>query len=204
MKQIYVTERAKTMRSMARQTLTGRWMEAFKVMVVVYSITMLPSIVIPMLLDNTFTMSMLNVYTMIVSGPVTLGVSLYFLKVFRQKEGGIEDILAAFNYMWKSLVLLLTIGVRTFFWLLIFIVPGIIAAFSYSQAFFILADDPSKTPTQCILESKIMMAGNKGRLFCLEFSFLGWGILATIPTGIGNAILGPQVSQLQHSIGSSW
>lgn len=188
---------------MGRQTLAGRWTEAFKVMMVVYAITMLPSVIIPMISHDAFTISALNVYTAIVSGPITLGVSVYFLKVFRQQEGGIQDVLYAFNYMWKSFILLLLILVKTLLWSLLFVIPGIIAAFSYSQAFFILADDPGKSPSLCIQESKAMMAGNKGRLFCLELSFIGWSILAMIPAGIGSMIFQPEFSRMQY-YGDDW
>ena len=171
---------------MALHTLRGRWAEAFKVTLLMYAITTLPSAVIPLISNTAFTASALNVYTMVVSGPTTLGISAYFLQVFRQKEGGIEDLLAAFNYMWKSFVLLVLITVKTLLWLLVFIIPGSIAAFNYIQAFFILADNPQKSPGQCIEESKRLMAGNKAKLFFLELSFIGWALLATIPTGIGS------------------
>ena len=135
-------------------------------------------------------------------GPMTLGISVYFLKVFRQKESGIEDLLAAFNYMWKSFVLLIHIAIRVLLWSFLFIIPGMIAAFRYSQAFFILADNPQKTPRQCIEESKNMMIGNKAKLFFLELSFIGWAFLATIPTGIGSLLFGPDPSQITSAIGA--
>lgn len=188
---------------MALHTLNGRWIEALKVTLLMYAITILPSAILPFISNTAFTMSALNVYTMMVSGPMTLGLSVYFLKVFRQKEGGIEDLLAAFYYMWKSFVLLILVAFRTFLWGLLFIIPGIIAAFRYSQAFFILADNPQKTPRQCIEESKYMMFGNKTKLFFLELSFIGWAILATIPTGIGTMLFGPDPAQITYDVGAS-
>ena len=202
MNHIYVNERTKTIKRMALHTLNGRWGEAFKVTLLMYAITTLPSAVIPFVMNTAFTASALNVYTTVVSGPMTLGICAYFLQVFRQKESGIEDLLAAFNYMWKSFVLLVLIVVRTLLWSFVFIIPGIIAAFRYSQAFFILADNPQKTPGQCIEESKFLMVGNKAKLFFLELSFIGWAILATIPTGIGSLLFGPDPSQITYAIGA--
>lgn len=204
MNHIYVNERAKTIKLMARHTLRGRWTEALKVTFLMYVITTLPSAVIPVISNTAFTASALNVYTMVVSGPMTLGISAYFLQVFRQKESGIEDLLAAFNYMWKSFVLLVLVTVKTILWLFVFIIPGIIAAFNYSQAFFILADNPQKSPRQCIEESKHLMAGNKARLFFLELSFIGWALLATIPTGIGSLLFGPDPSQITYAVGADF
>ena len=67
-------------------------------------------------------------------------------------------------------------------------IPGIIAALRYSQAFYILADDPSKNIMQCISESRDMMMGNKSKLFRLLLSFIGWGILASLASAIVRAV----------------
>jgi len=202
MNHIFVNERTKTIRHMALHTLSGRWVEALKVTLLMYVITTLPSALIPLVSNTAFTASAINVYSLIVSGPVTLGISAYFLQVFRQKEGGIEYLLGAFNYMWKSLVLLILVTVRIMLWTFLFVIPGIIAAFRYSQAFFIMADNPQKTPRQCIEESKYLMDGNKGKLFLLELSFIGWAILAVIPSGIGSMLFGPDPSQITYSVGA--
>ena len=66
-------------------------------------------------------------------------------------------------------------------WALLFIIPGIIAYIRYSQALYILADDPRKGVFQCINESKYLMTGNKAKFFCMNLSFIGWTILANLP-----------------------
>ena len=43
---------------------------------------------------------------------------------------------------------------------------------------------------QCINESKARMQGNKAKFFCLTLSFIGWIILAAIPSGVLGGILG--------------
>ena len=66
-------------------------------------------------------------------------------------------------------------------WSLLLIVPGVIAAYRYSQALYILLDDPAKSPIQCLRESKGMMVGHKQELFMLDLSLLGWYLLGMIP-----------------------
>lgn len=56
---------------------------------------------------------------------------------------------------------------------------------------YILAENPSLSASEAINQSKSMMSGNKWRLFCLEFSFIGWGFLAALTFGIGNLWLTP-------------
>ena len=47
--------------------------------------------------------------------------------------------------------------------------------------------------SEAIRASKELMTGNKWRLFCLEFSFFGWSILAALSLGIGGLFLRPYV-----------
>ena len=55
----------------------------------------------------------------------------------------------------------------------------------------ILAEHPELTAGEAIAQSKAMMAGNRWRLFCLQFSFIGWDILCALTLGIGNLALRP-------------
>ena len=58
------------------------------------------------------------------------------------------------------------------------------AAYSYALAPYILAENPDMTPTEAITRSKEIMYGNRWRLFCLNFSFIGWNILSVFTLGI--------------------
>ena len=77
-------------------------------------------------------------------------------------------------------------------WSLLFIIPGIIAAYSYSMTGYILAENPNMPADEAIARSKQMMDGNRWRLFCLQISFIGWSILSSLLTfGIGDLWLTP-------------
>jgi len=69
--------------------------------------------------------------------------------------------------------------------MLLLIIPGIIAALSYSQAFFILADNPSLSASEVLSKSKEIMDGHKLKLFFLGFNFIGWSFLCILTLGIG-------------------
>ena len=64
--------------------------------------------------------------------------------------------------------------------LMLFVVPGIILAYAYSQAIFIMFDNPHLSALGCLRESRRLMRGSKMRLFRLEISFIGWLIAAYI------------------------
>ncbi|MCR5723817.1 MAG: DUF975 family protein [Treponema sp.] len=73
----------------------------------------------------------------------------------------------------------------THLWALLFFIPGIVKAFSYSQMFFILAEHKNISATKAMTLSKIMTQGHKADLFVMYLSFFGWAILASIPCGLG-------------------
>ena len=79
-------------------------------------------------------------------------------------------------------------------WTLLLVIPGIIAALRYSMTNYILAENPEMKAGEAIDASKELMDGNKWRLFCLGFSFIGWEILAACVPVIGVLVLLPYTS----------
>lgn len=82
---------------------------------------------------------------------------------------------------------------KIFLWSLLFVIPGIVASYSYAMTDYILAEHPELTATQAVARSKEMMYGNRGRLFCLQLSFIGWHFLCLFTFGIGNLWLTPYI-----------
>ena len=112
--------------------------------------------------------------------------------VDRRNEAEIGTMFGYFNF-WKTTAaarLLQTLYIVL--WSLLFIIPGIMAAYSYSMTGYILAENPDMTADEAIARSKQMMDGNRWRLFCLQISFIGWSILSSLLTfGIGELWLTP-------------
>lgn len=55
----------------------------------------------------------------------------------------------------------------------------------YSLTSFIAYDNPEMEALDVVNESAKMMNGNRGKIFLLELSFIGWAILAVFTLGIG-------------------
>lgn len=55
---------------------------------------------------------------------------------------------------------------------------AIVYGFKYALSMFIAVDNPNMRPVDCVNKSAELMNGNKGRLFCLFISFIGWYLLA--------------------------
>ena len=112
--------------------------------------------------------------------------------VDRQKEVEIGTMFGYFQF-WKSAAFArLLKGVYILLWSLLFIIPGVIAAYSYAMTSYILAENPELTASEAIERSKQLMSGNRWRLFCVQISFIGWEILSTLLTfGIGGLWITP-------------
>ncbi len=121
-------------------------------------------------------------------GPLAFGASVFFLSLTRGKENAdLADLFKGFTD--GGFVRLLLLGLMEeifiFLWSLLFLIPGIVKSYSYSQAIFLAYDHPDWDWKQCIDESRRIMDGNKWKLFVLDLSFIGWYIVGILACGIG-------------------
>ncbi len=122
---------------------------------------------------------------------VMVGYACFNLDLVDGEELSVQTLFKYFP-QWKTMLVAgLLQGLYVILWTLLFIIPGIIAAYRYSMTSYILAENPEMGASEAIDRSKELMKGNKWRLFCLHFSFIGWGILCTFTLGIGNLWLTP-------------
>lgn len=68
-----------------------------------------------------------------------------------------------------------------------------VESYSYKPIFFMLFDNHDMSAKEIVEESYEIMYGNKWQWFCLEFSFIGWAILALFTCGVGYLWLVPYV-----------
>ena len=122
---------------------------------------------------------------------IEAGYARFNMDLVDRTEAKLESLFTYFNN-WKTTAATRFLkGLYTFLWSLLFIIPGIIANYSYAMTGYILAEHPELTASEAIEQSKEMMSGNRFRLFCLQFSFIGWSILCSFTLGIGNLWLRP-------------
>ncbi len=120
-----------------------------------------------------------------------VGYAKFNLDLADRMPAAFETLFAYFSYWKTTAISKLLKTLYVFLWSLLFLIPGIVAAYSYSMTDFILAENPYLTPQEALERSKSVMYGNRGRLFCLHLSFIGWHILAALTFGIGSLWLIP-------------
>lgn len=128
----------------------------------------------------------------VLSSVISLGYSRFNLELVDRKREPQVGMLFGYFPHWKNAAIAnLLQFVYVLLWSLLLIIPGIMAAYSYSMTRYIQAEQPELTPSKAIARSKEMMDGNRWRLFCLQMSFIGWNILSMLTLGIGNLWLLP-------------
>ena len=103
------------------------------------------------------------------------------------------DLFTGIRYVLKILGLCIMMLIFELLWSALLLIPGIIAGFRYSQALFILADNPDKGIMQCIRESKEMMKGHKFEYFVLNLSFILWDLLVIVTFGLAAIYVKPYI-----------
>lgn len=205
--------RASDYRAIAREKLAGNWKIAVIVALIAFFLGGLiatsnvniniqvdedTAIVIPSIqtwLINTLRIgTILSIVQFIIGGVIRQGYATHLLKQHDGEELDIKDLFSQFHRFGDGFCLRLLEGLFVALWTLLLIVPGIIAAYSYAMAPFIMAENPEMTASEALGASKALMNGHKWELFCLGFSFIGWNLLGTLTLGIGALFVVPYVN----------
>ena len=115
------------------------------------------------------------------------GFIIFIFNTIRNTPAVYGNLLDGFGIALKLIGLFLLQMLIIFLWSLLLFFPGLIAAYGYRMARYLLIDDPSKGVVQVLRESRQMMRGHKWECFVLDLSFLGWRLLCMIPY-IGNFV----------------
>lgn len=121
---------------------------------------------------------------MLLSAAFALAVIHIYLGLTQGRKPEVADLFSEMSNILPAFCTQFLVGLFTFLWSLLLIVPGIIKACAYSQAMYILAENPGISPMEAINRSKEMMQGHKMEYFLLVLSFFGWTLLAPFTLGI--------------------
>lgn len=135
--------------------------------------------------------SVYALFVFIFGSAVGVGYAQFNLNLVDNRESGVGDLFSKFGMIGKAILTNLLGGLYIMLWSLLFVIPGIVATYSYSMTNYILAENPTISASDALKESKRIMKGNRWRLFCLELSFIGWAILCVFTLGIGYFFLAP-------------
>jgi len=186
---LIILEPASNLRTLGRAALRGNWQKAIMVMLILMVLLDLVGTLLDSLFGTTYTFApgfeirttYSALYSVALIGALNVGLAVFLLRMFRFQDVKVNYIFAGFENFGKAFLLGFLITVFMTLWTLLFIIPGVIAYFRYSQAYYIMHDNPELSAMDCIRKSKEMMVGNKAKLFTTTLSFIGWEVLAMAP-----------------------
>ena len=121
------------------------------------------------------------IVTLIIGGAGKLGYATFNLNLVDHKAASLSDLFSQFHRLGAGFCMNFLQGLYLFLWSLLFVIPGLIKQYSYAMTPYILAEHPELSANEAITRSREIMDGNKWRLFCLGFSFIGWSLLCALP-----------------------
>lgn len=243
--QIIVNESCSTIRYLARQALKDRWVMASVAVLIFSACIEVPPMFINVIFDTSSNLNQLMsgqmqvgdglmgameeimkttgyispssfIYTLLVSGPFTFGITLYFINMVRRNQVDYGQIFGGFSYFGRTLGLsvllsLISLAFAIPFFVLFFIgmitlnlpllilsilslLLLLIPAIMFSMCYFLMVDNVQIGVVGAIGVSWNLMRGNGGKFFLLNLSFIGWFI-------VGGLILNVVISLF--SIGGS-
>lgn len=142
----------------------------------------------------------INIMSMVLS----VGYTLYVLRISRRVQAGVGDLFDAFGLFFRAILISIIPALLVSGWSMVYVlpvtyisvstgamwpfvvglpllIPAFRASYAYRQAVYITLDNPHLNCFQCIALSKTAMEGHKWELLKLDLSFLGWYVLAAIP-----------------------
>lgn len=110
---------------------------------------------------------------------VNAGFMLTCLRVSRGEDIVFADLFDGFSGILPFKILLLQLLASIIIGLaaMLFVIPGIILAFSYSQAMYFLLDNPSMSVIDALRSSRKLMRGHKVEYFVFILSYYPWLLL---------------------------
>ena len=123
----------------------------------------------------------------VVTPALSIGRIMMLQKIADKPSESIKAtyIFKGFKHFWPAFKVMFFNGLFVFLWSLLFVIPGVIKSYSYSQAMYIIAENPELGALAAIRRSKLMMRGRKFDFFVLcELSFYPWFLLLPFTLGI--------------------
>ena len=91
-----------------------------------------------------------------------------------------DSLFDAFPFAGKVILLSIVEGIFIFLWSMLFVIPGIVAAYRYSFAMLNLCENPDLGVMEALDLSKRQTNGYKMQLFLLQLSFIGYQLAAAL------------------------
>lgn len=168
------------LKAMAKEQIRGKLGILFVITLVIGLISGLAGAILSVILPGVGS----AIASIIITPAFTISILRVYLNLANGVNPEVKDAFTGFDDFWSAFKVTFLVGLFTFLWSLLFYIPGIIKACSYSQATLIVAENKGMPALEAINRSKAMMEGHKMDYFVLGLSFIGWIYLGVLTLGI--------------------
>lgn len=183
----------------AKEKIRGKLWEVWKPLLVVVVVGAIFGILVPGT-NDPYEMnsgrSLISVIFDFLLAPLSIGVYGYVLNFIRGKKYDVKDIFNYYKNIWPIILITFLTSLFVVLWSILFIIPGIIAALSYSMVIYLMADG-DVDGINTMRKSQEMMQGYKWDYFIFGLSFFWWIVLVGITFGIAAIYVVPYMSVSQ-------
>ncbi|WP_409967333.1 DUF975 family protein [Bengtsoniella intestinalis] len=132
----------------------------------------------PLLIVGTFVSILVTLMLQV----LTAGYTLYCMGIYKGEHMDFGNLFDGFAFASKIVSLMILEFFYVWAWSLLFVFPGIIAAYRYRFALLNLCENPELSAGEALALSKKQTKGYKLQVFMLDLSFIPWMLLAQLPT----------------------
>ena len=125
-----------------------------------------------------------EVLTTLLGTVLAAGFVLYCMAVRRGERAEYLTLFDGFSFVGKLIALELITSFFILLWAMLFVIPGVVAAYRYQFAKYNLYENPGIGVMEAIDMSKRQTYGYKWQLFMLDLSYFGWMLLASLPSAL--------------------
>ncbi len=132
-----------------------------------------------------------GVISLLLSGPLSVGLAYFSFSVIRGETPHFFQLFDGFKFFGKSFLANLCYTILVFVGIVLLIIPGIVVGIALSMTFYIMADRPELSFSECLNESWNLTSGYRFKLLGLTLRFIPWYLLGLLCLGVGVLVVVP-------------
>ena len=134
-----------------------------------------------------------GLFTVLLAGPLTLGLAIFSRSIFRNESPHFNQLFDGFRgpFFIKSFLAYFCMTILVAVGIVLLIIPGIIVSLGLGLTFYVMADRPDLSFTDCLQESWRIMDGYKLKFLGLNLRFIPWYFLGLLCLGVGILVVIP-------------
>lgn len=181
----------------AKNHLKGHWKYPLQTTLAVFFVSVLfnfNEILSPLTKTELSQNQFFNFIWFLLSSIISVATAYFYLNFVQNKDDtNFQVFLDGFNLFAKASLTFLILLIRLIGWTFLFIIPGIIKTFAYSQVTYIIADYPDIRVNDAFRMSNLITNGYKLDIFVFYLSFIGYFLLIFFSFGLATFFFTPYI-----------